>query len=124
MKKSIFLNISNHPSSNWPKEQKEEALKFGEIVDYPFPNVSPYISAEEILQLADKIYSEVRDMSPSCVMCSGEFTLCYSIVKRLRTDGFKVVAACTERIAREYIDKSGTIKKESAFCFVRFREFE
>jgi len=120
----MFLNISNHSSCNWSKEQLQEANTFGEIVDYPFPAVNATATESEIDELSDKIIDDVRIMKPDVVMCQGEFTLTYSLVKKLKDSGIKVVAACSERLAEEQFMSDGTVKKLSNFKFVQFREYK
>ncbi len=34
----MFINLSNHALQNWSLKQKEEAVKYGELIDLPFPN--------------------------------------------------------------------------------------
>ena len=35
----MFINFSNHPSVRWSAEQTAAAMKFGDFVDVPFPDV-------------------------------------------------------------------------------------
>ena len=44
----MFINLSNHTSENWGEFQKKEAIKYGDIIDMPFPAISPYLSSEEL----------------------------------------------------------------------------
>lgn len=34
----MFINLTNHPSDKWSKEQLEAARKYGEVVELVFPN--------------------------------------------------------------------------------------
>ena len=49
----MFINYTNHNSSGWGEKQKAEAEKYGEIVNFDFPNVSPELTKEELYQLAN-----------------------------------------------------------------------
>ena len=42
----MFINYTNHPSASWGEKQTDEAKKYGEIVDMPFPNISPQMTAQ------------------------------------------------------------------------------
>ena len=46
----MFINYTNHPSVSWGEKQTSEAKKYGEIVDMPFPNISPHMTAQELMK--------------------------------------------------------------------------
>lgn len=117
-----FINLSNHPSKNWNQEQQEEARKYGEIIDYQFPAVSPYCTEAEIDAMAEKIAAEVAEMKPAAVMCQGEYTLCFALVLKLKAKGLKVVASCSDRATVEEQKGNDTVKT-AVFKFIRFREY-
>ena len=119
----MFLNLSNHPSESWDEKQKNEARKYGDIVNMKFPEVLPYVSEEEIQKMADAVVSEVLRKKPEVVMCQGEFTLTYQIVKMLKSHNINVVSACSERMSREEKMTDGSVEKTSIFHFVRFRSY-
>jgi len=79
----IFINFSNHPSANWSKEQINEALKYGEIIDIPFPEVDPKLDTEEISQLACEYTKKILEYKPVAVLCQGEMTLSFKVVEKL-----------------------------------------
>jgi hypothetical protein len=118
----MLINFSNHPSSNWPEEQKIAALQFGDIVDFPFPAINPegdslYIEklAEEYLNIiVNKYFS--RPLPTVHIM--GELNFTFSMVRLLRHYGFTCIASTTERVTAE---KSGT--KTSEFRFKQFRKY-
>lgn len=122
----MFFNCSNHSSENWPKEQLAAAKAYGiEIIrDYTFPSVPANVDEQVIEQIAEKVCKEIMDMHPAVVMCQGEFTLTYALVKKLLAHGVKVVAACSERDTVEVYLPDGSVKKESNYKFVRFREYK
>ena len=47
----MFINYTNHPSASWGEKQMDEAKKYGEIVDMPFPNISPQMTVQELTEL-------------------------------------------------------------------------
>lgn len=119
----MFVNFSNHASSNWNSKQKNAAMQYGEIIDIPFPMVSAEMREKDIGVLADKYVKEILDKNPNAVMCQGEFTLTYAVISRLKKAGIKCIAACSERVVNEIIQVDGTIHRESVFDFIDFREY-
>jgi len=118
----MFINFSNHSSENWSEKQRDAALEYGEIKDYPFPQVEADATEEMIKKLTMEIVGEIVDMNPSAVMCQGEFTLAYSVTSELQKRGIKVLSACSDRESVEWTDGDG-VHKESRFVFTRFREY-
>lgn len=116
--KNKFINFTNHPSSSWSIEQSKAALQYGEIIDIPFPNVPPTMTSQEIATLGDEYTSRIMEYTPTAVLCQGEFSLAYDVIKRLKEQNITVLAACSER-------NTVTIGNErrSIFCFVQFREY-
>lgn len=119
----MIINFSNHPSSKWSDKQKEAAAKWGEIKDIPFPEVDPLACEEELVELAEEIVNEIVANKPEAVMCQGEFTLSYSVIRRLIEVGIPVYAACSRRYVNESKDSEGQIKKVVLFKFERFRRY-
>lgn len=118
----MFINLSNHPSSNWEIKQKEAAEQYGEIVDISFPTVDPNDDRSQIEALADqyvKIIEEKAKNATAIIHVMGEMTFTYSIVSRLKERGIGCVASTSERIVQETPDG----QKISSFQFVRFREY-
>lgn len=118
----MFINFSNHPSEMWSIEQKKESEIYGDIIDITFPNVSPYADSCEIEKMSEKCVNDIMKNNPECVMCQGEFTLSYQVIKKLKEKGVKVVAACSERVVSE-ISVNGKSEKKSVFRFVKYREY-
>lgn len=130
MRKSLFVNISNHPSSSWSDGQRGAALNNANfdqlLVDIPFPNVPPEASSYDIYIMAKDLKGKVwcladnhgvDKLNVTC-MVQGEATLCWYLTLLLNDWGVEVVVATTERIVTENND--GT--KTSQFRFVRFRK--
>jgi len=117
----MFINCSNHPIEQWGTRQIEAAEKFGELHDYPFPDVRADTSEDRVAVLADHVANDIIEMKPDVVMCQGEFTLTYALVSRLKMRKIPVCAACSERRVHEEYQEDGTVEKISQFQFVRFR---
>lgn len=119
---SVFINHSNHLSANWSQAQREAALAYGSIVDVPFPELQANYSEQKISEVIQRYLSEILAMAPVAVLCQGEFTYTYGLVRLLKEHGITVLAACSERSSRE--ETQGDVsRKVSYFKFVRFREY-
>lgn len=123
----MLLNLSNHPSSSWPENQKQKALEhYAEILDIPFPAIDPGWSEMKIAQLASeysrlclgKLNAKPCTHSHSAAHIMGELTFCFAVVSLLQKKGVRCVASTTVRIANQ----NGKVRI-SEFSFVRFREY-
>lgn len=119
----IFINHTNHRSENWSAAQIEAAENFGRIVDLPFPEIPPNFSTEEVKQLVLENLQEILKLSPTVVLCQGEFSYTFAMVEELKKIKIPVIAATNERIVSEITDSDGSTKKVSVFRFVRFRAY-
>ena len=117
----MLINLSNHPSTVWDEKQVMAAHGYGEIVDMPFPAVSPMADSREVRNLASDYVSRIMDMADEhCVVhVMGEMTFTYHVVVGLKENGITCLASTTDRDT--FYDKQG--RKVSDFTFVRFREF-
>lgn len=119
----LFINLSNHPSSSWSKEQIEAAGEFGKIVDMSFPLVAPDAATEDVEALAkdivDKIMVYANDNDVT-VHVMGEMGLTYKIVKKLRVFGIRCVCSTSYRI----VEDEGNGKRTVEFHFNKFRDYE
>lgn len=118
----MFINLTNHPSSQWDERQTKAARQFGEIEDMAFPQVNPNDSREDIEAIAEETAKSIVEKSHDCdvtVHIMGEMTFVYNLVFRLKSMGIRCVASTTERIVKDNDD--GT--KTSEFSFVGFREY-
>ena len=93
----MFVNLSNHPSVSWSREQLEAAKAYGEVIDLPFPDVSPQMDEQELSLLADDYLQRVRDISPEpcTIHVMGELTFSFVMVSRLLAKGYTCVASTT-----------------------------
>ena len=120
----IFVNFSNHPSSRWSEEQlKVAGQQYGEIVDVPFPALDPCMDERAIAEIGEDCIEKILELSPCAVMCQGEFTLTFYVVKRLINKGISCVSACSERSSVEVMQEDGSVRKESLFLFRGFRKY-
>lgn len=118
----MFVNISNHPTKLWGKAQIETAQQYGELVDIPFPDVSPTASHEELQALAQEYVQRIVSLASSqtlTVHVMGEMTFTFMVVTRLKELGIRCVASTTER--KTTYNSDGV--KLSEFSFVQFREY-
>ena len=120
---AIFLNHTNHVSENWSETQRKAAESYGMIQDIPFPAIPAEATKEEVEAIAGRYFDEIREINPAAVLCQGEFTYTFVMVRLLQEAGIKVLAACSERCTEELVDIDGISRKESIFRFVKFREY-
>ena len=121
----MFVNISNHPSKEWPQTQLIAANEIGgEIVDVPFPDVSPAAGVDEVAILARNLAEQILQRHPAAAMVHGEPVLVFQLVQLLGAAGIRCYAATTRRIAVEEKAGGGVIKKTSHFEFVQFRPYQ
>jgi hypothetical protein len=114
-----FVNLTNHPSSEWAVVQTNAALRLGGgVVDVPFPRVSPEADQKDLEQLAEKLLGDVLSLGAAAVGVQGEHTLSLLLVARLQAAGIDCYAATTPRVA-EVVE--GT--KTSQFTFTRWRKY-
>ncbi len=119
----VFVNLSNHPSVMWSKEQYEAASGYGKVVDIPFPQIEASSSEEEIDRLVEEYYPRIIQYDSPTVMVQGEFSFTYRMIVKLKEAGIMVLTSCADRIVKESRNIDGSTNKESLFKFVRFREY-
>lgn len=120
----MFINFSNHPSSNWETKQLNAASAYGTVIDISFPEVPPEADNEALRLLSDTYYQRIEELlhtveEPSVIHLTGEPTLSFMLVKRFLQNGYKVVASTSYRQSTEEGNK-----KTSIFHFVQFREYQ
>lgn len=120
--KSYLINFSNHPSDCWREEQLKAAQLYGEIIDIPFPAISPSSSDDEIKDLADRYVEQIMSyekIGKISVHIMGEMTFSYMVISQLKGMGIECLASTSDRNAEEIDDG----RKISDFHFVRFRSY-
>ena len=115
--KTMFINISNHPTSKWGDEQLKAAQEFGELLDKKFPNILPNSSAEDVQAMAANMAEEVGTNAVVHVM--GEMGYTHALVTILKAAGVRCFHSTTERTVIENADGTKTV----AFNFVQFRPY-
>lgn len=123
MQEKIFVNHTNHAATNWSAEQIAAAENFGRIVDFPFPEVPPSFTAEEVRAMVLKNLQEILKLSPTAVLCQGEFNYTVAMVEELKRNKIPVMAATSARAVSEVVEADGSTKKLSIFQFVQFRPY-
>ncbi len=119
----MFINYTNHPSDLWDERQLTAAKEYGEVLDIPFVNVSPTATTEEVERLAEQQVALILSKAPDAVLCQGEMTLTYHMVRLLKKSGIRALCACCERITTDYVSKDGQCEKRSVFKFISLREY-
>lgn len=112
----MLINLSNHPSTSWKKEQLKAAQdQYGQIIDWLFPTVDAHWSSQQITQLADTLLKSFKSKcnpADATVHIMGEMTLTFALVHRLQRAGFSCIASCSHRS-----------KDKNEFKFIRFRAY-
>lgn len=117
----MFINLTNHPSENWSKEQLTAARQYGEIVDLPFPIIEPTFTKDDILLLVKESTDAIMTIKDgnTVVHVMGEMTFTHNLVNALEKAGITCLASTTERNTIMLPDG----RKISEFKFVQFREY-
>lgn len=121
----MFINLSNHPSELWDENQKKAAVKYGRLIDLPFPAIDPESGTDAVVLLAQHYEIKVRKMLSEentgafAVHIMGELTFCFALVARLQKAGITCIASTTRRETVDNPDGSKTVH----FGFVQFREY-
>lgn len=116
-KKKLFINLSNHPSPKWSFDQIT-AVGNATIIDIEFPNIDPNWYTSDVYEkantMATTIYNRIKKLGLTelnvTVLVQGEMTLTFALVTVLKSWGFDVVSATSERIVDD-------------FHFIKFRRY-
>lgn len=126
----MLINLTNHSSDRWGKRQLEQAEKYGEIRDLPFPLIRAACTSEEIDGLVVKYLAEIQNIlnesdgtGRDAVMIQGEFVFTFRMVTALKKQGLTAIASITERKTDEEILSDGSVRKVSLFEFQGFRRY-
>jgi len=120
----MLINLSNHPSSSWSREQLTTALStYHQVQDLTFPNIPPSWSSEQIQKLAQNYKTQIVELlaltiTPSAVHLMGEMTFSTYLVYLLQREGIICIASTTQR---NVVEQDGV--KQTRFEFVRFRDY-
>jgi hypothetical protein len=117
---SVFVNCSNHPSTEWECAQLRAAEQLGKhLVDMAFPTVPPEATRAHIETMAVELAEAIKKHYPAAVHIMGEMTLTFATVAELQKSGIVCVASTTARILETLSD--GSSRKKFVFCM--FREY-
>lgn len=119
----MFINLSNHPSSQWVAAQRQDALVYGEIVDLPYPQIPIQIESDAMDALVGTYFDTIVCMEEPTVMLQGEAVFAYRLTSRLKAAGIRVLACCTERVSEEEVLEDGSVRKISKFNYGGMREY-
>lgn len=121
-KESIFINLSNHPYSQWSEEQLDAAKIYGECVDLPFPQIDPMSNEEDIEILADEYINKIIEIGQGknvTVHIMGEMSFTFAIITRLKEVGIRCVCSTSYRLVKD----EGNGKRYVEFQFKKFRNY-
>ncbi len=123
---TLFVNCSNHPSSGWSEGQRQAVARLGcdsgGIQDIPFPHVDPDSDMEDVAPLARNLAASIEALNPRAVFVAGEYSLAVPVMVKLQSEGFRCVAATTQREVVEQALPDGSVEKTTVSRFVRWRE--
>ena len=116
-----FINVSNHPSTQWDARQLHAVSPFRKIVDESFPNIIPYSTERDLDDRATEFVMNLVSTygKDSIVHIQGEMTFTYRVVTLLKELNITCVASTTERNTIDNEDGTKTVK----FQFVKFRKY-
>lgn len=129
----MFFNISNHPAhvekSTWSAEQIAEAMTLGgDVVDIPFPTVTPEMSDEQIADEARDVAVAVAFAAgthlageKSAAMVAGEYVTTIRIIADLQKLGIPCYFGQSNRVAEERVE-DGKVVVVHKFVFAGFRK--
>jgi hypothetical protein len=98
-------------------------MKFGDIVDVPFPDVPAGADTAAVSALADEYCARILDLGADVVLVQGEMSLSFAVAGRLQRNGVAVLCACSERVCETSVLDDGSTERRSVFRFVRFRRY-
>lgn len=119
----MFLNFSNHPSAQWSAEQLATARHYGNVIDLAFPDIDPSADEAALDSMAMAYVHHILHLNPTAVLCQGECTFVYRVVRQLEKKGIPVLAACSRRQSQETHGPDGSTIKRSVFVFAGFRSY-
>ena len=102
----LFINFTNHPTSEWDEKQIEAAKKYGKIIDMDFPKIQPDSSEYDIIKLANQYAKTILSKgkpSDLTIHIMGEQTFCHAIINILTEKGARCVASCTQRETFKFV---------------------
>ncbi len=122
-----FLNLSNHPLSEWPQAQLDaaRALDLGEPCELGggMPQVDPAADTAEVCKLAQAIAKRALEAGAAGACVVGEYTLTLALVAALQREGVRCFASTTARVAKTRTLPDGSVETTRGFEFQAWREY-
>lgn len=119
----MLINCTNHPYEIWGEAQREEAGRYGSVLDFPFPQIEPGMTVGDLRKLAKQTADRIRELRPEAVLLAGEFSFTFMLADKLLRDGVRVLCSCARRRTTEVRKPDGTVEKKAIFAFEGFREY-
>ena len=124
---SGFLNLSNHPISQWSEEQKQAAknLRCGDLLEFPggLPLIPANAKIADVEKIAETIFKEVNKLNIAAAYVAGEFTLTYILVSQLEASDVRCFVATADQSCNEVLQDDGSSSKQSVFKFVSWQSY-
>lgn len=120
-----FLNVSNHTIEQWGRTQTE-SLPGGCVSACDFARsllVDPVWGTDELCRFAHAVADTIFQGGWRHVHVAGEPGLVVSMVSILQTRDIACWHATTGRQVVEVVLPDGSVRKESQFQFVRWRQY-
>ncbi len=101
-RRPFFLNISNHPRSEWCASQLEAAQDLApQILDIPFPQVEPKLSDKKFDKLVKTFFEDLDKQGlierSSHAMVMGDFAMTFALVERLKKANIECWVTTSDR---------------------------
>ena len=137
----MLINNTNRAHTTWSKEQLTAAKAYGEIVDMIMPGLEAEADEAEADRVAGLVVRRIlrrlgREETEKngdtesdsgdfgdAVLCQGDFTLVYRVVRLLKDAGIAVMAPTFQRVTKPTLRPDGTTVPGYSFDFVRFRSY-
>ena len=125
----FFVNVSNTPSTSWPKGQLASAkyvAKTDQIIDLPFPKISHEFSLAEVHDAARLLLVKILDVGPRkelVVHVMGESSMLFTLVDALHSYRVRTLCSTMEPKIVETILPDGSVSKTEVYEFHRFRDY-
>ena len=119
----VFINLSNHPYSQWSDSQRDAAKQYGKCIDMPFPQIDPTADGREIDAIAKQHIADIMKYAANGIVTvhiMGEMCFTYRMIKQLHALGIKCVCSTSYRLVRD----EGNGKRYVEFHFTQFRDYE
>lgn len=121
----VFLNLSNHPISEWPEAQRLAAERFGQPEDLEDwdGSISPTKEISQVVGLALQYVERIKNMNVTSAFVAGEPSFCTALVALLQAENITCYTTTTERKKVEIPKADGSVFIHSVYEFAGWREY-